>query len=476
MRRELRQNRAHERGAGRGGEMTVRLGGGQGFYGDSVTSLPSLLDAGVDYLCLEALAELTLAILQKDRVRDPGAGYTRDLPAYLRLAMPYIARGRTKVITNAGGINPVAAGQEAAKVATQLGLTGLRIATVTGDDLTPWLDRLAAMADGLANHETGEPWHDFPGPVLFANAYLGARPIAAALAAGADVVITGRVADPSLFLAPLIHEFGWEADDWDLLAAGTAIGHLCECSGQSTGGNYSGDWWTIEQPWNLAYPIAECEPDGTAVITKPPGTGGRVDFDTVRHQLLYEVHDPAAYLTPDVVADFTELRLDELGGDRVRVSGARGHPATTTYKALACYPAGWSGEARVAFGWPDAHAKARATAAILRKRTELAGIAVDEWLEEFWGVNALHGPVVPAGPTDELPEVLLRVAWRCADAAAAGRVGRELVPLALSAPPWGMTGAGRGMTGKPSQLLGLWPALVPKHLVDERVHHEITES
>lgn len=454
--------------------MTVRLAGGQGFYGDSVSSVATLLDAGVDYLCLEALAELTLAILQKDRLRDPAAGYTRDLPSYLALAMPHVASGRTKVITNAGGINPAAAGAAAVKVAAQLGLSGLRIATVTGDDLMPRLDLLAAAPGGLANAETGAPWREFPGPVLFANAYLGARPIAAALADGADIVITGRVADPSLFLAPLMHEFGWAADDWDALAAGTVIGHLCECSGQSTGGNYSGDWWAIDQPWNLAYPIAECEPDGTAVITKPPGTGGRVDFDTVRHQLLYEVHDPAAYVTPDVVADFTAVRLDDSAADRVLVSGARGRQATTTYKALACHQAGWSGEARVAFGWPDAHAKARATAAILRKRAELAGLAVPEWLEEYWGVNALHGPVVPPADTGEVPEVLLRIAWRCADAETAGRVGRELVPLALSAPPWGMTGAGRGMTGRPSQLLGLWPALVPKDLVDEQVGHEIT--
>jgi Acyclic terpene utilisation family protein AtuA len=454
--------------------VTVRVAGGQGFYGDSVTSVTTLLDVGVDYLCLEALAELTLAILQKDRLRDPGAGFTRDLPFYLQLAMPYVASGRTKVITNAGGINPVAAGQEAAKVAAQLGLPGLRIATVNGDDLMPRLDQLAAAPGGLANAETGQPWHDFPGPALFTNAYLGARPIVAALADGADIVITGRVADPALFLAPLIYEFGWAAGDWDLLAAGTAIGHLCECSGQSAGGNFSGDWWTIEQPWKLAYPIAECEPDGTAVITKPPGTGGRVDFDTVRHQLLYEVHDPAAYVTPDVVADFAALRLDDLGADRVRVSGARGRQATATYKALACYPAGWSGEARVAFGWPDAHAKARATEMILRKRLELAAVTVDEWLAEYWGVNALHGPTVPPRDTGDLPEVLLRMAWRCADAETAGRVGRELVPLALSAPPWGMTGAGRGMTGRPSQLLGLWPALVPKDLVDEQVHHDIT--
>ncbi|HVA59583.1 MAG TPA: acyclic terpene utilization AtuA family protein [Mycobacteriales bacterium] len=452
--------------------MTVRLGGGQGFYGDSVTSTSTLLDAGVDYLCLEALAELTLAILAKDRAKDETQGYTKDLPYYLGLALPYVADGRTKVITNAGGINPVAAGRAAARVAEHLGLHGLRIATVVGDDLTGRLGELTA----LDNLDTGEAWSQFPGEVLFASAYLGAAPIVRALADGADVVITGRVADPSLFLAPLIHEFGWAADDWDRLAAGIVIGHLCECSGQSTGGNFSGEWWTVPNPWDLAYPLAECEPDGTAILTKPPGTGGRVDVDTVRQQLLYEVHDPTSYLTPDVTADFTSVRLEDLGADRVRISGVRGRPATTTYKALVAHPAGWSGEARVAFGWPDARAKARATAAIFARRVRMAGLATDEWLEEYWGVNALHGPVVPLDGADEAPEVILRVAWRCADPAVAGRVARELVPLSLSAPPWGMTTTGRGGANRPSQLLGLWPCLVAKGFVDEHVAIDIVRT
>jgi hypothetical protein len=444
----------------------VRLGGGQGFYGDSVTSVTSLLEAGVDYLCLEALAELTLAILAKDRSRDEAMGYTRDLPYYLGLALPYVAEGRTKVITNAGGVNPLAAARVAASVADQLGLHGLRIATVLGDDLMPRLD--GGELGSLENAETGAPWSQFPGSPVFAAAYLGARPIVEALAGGADVVITGRVADPALFLAPLVHEFGWAWDDWDRLAAGIAVGHLCECSGQSLGGNFSGEWWTVPHPWDLPYPIATCEPDGSAVLTKPTGSGGRVDFDTVRQQLLYEVGDPAAYVTPDVVADFTSLKLEELGGDRVQISGARGSAAPERYKALVAHEAGWAGEARVAFGWPDAYAKARATATIFARRVAAAGLAADEWLEEYWGVNALHGPAVPLAAAADAPEVLLRVAWRCADAGAAGRIAREMVPLALSAPPWGMTSFGRGAT-KPSRLLGLWPTLVPREVVDRDV-------
>jgi hypothetical protein len=296
---------------------------------------------------------------------------------------------------------------------------------------------------------------------------------------GADVVITGRVADPSLFLAPLIHEFGWQPDDWDRLAAGIVVGHLCECSGQSTGGNFSGEWWTIAEPWKFAYPIAECEADGTAVITKAPGTGGRVDFDTVRHQLLYEVHDPTAYVTPDVVADFTSLALDDLGNDRVRVTGVRGNPATDTYKALVAYPYGFSSESRVAFAWPDAYAKARAEARIFWERVAMAGLdgAILERHEEYFGVNALGGATVPLDDdlVDAAPEVVVRLAWRCADAATAARIGREMVPLALSAPPWGITGTGRGMGGSPSELMGLWPTLVPKELVDPGVRIDVVD-
>ena len=452
----------------------VRIAGGQGFYGDTPRAVEGLLEDGVDYLCLEALAELTLAILQKDRQRDESRGYTRDLPLYLGAALPAVAAGRTKVITNAGGINPMAAARAATETARALGISGVKIATVLGDDLMPRLETLhGATATKLAHLETGAPYDELPADALFAAAYLGARPIVDALAQGADVVITGRVADAALFLAAAAHEHRWAWDDWDRLAAGILVGHVLECSGQAAGGNYSGDWWALPRPWDLPYPIAEVEPDGGAVITKPATAGGRVSFDTVRHQLLYEVHDPAAYLAPDVVADFTSARFDDLGDDRVRVTGVRGRPATDTYKALLAYPAGWAGEARAAFAWPDAFEKAKATAAILTRRVEMAGIDVAEWCFEYWGVNALGGPTVPA--TDaEPPEVVLRAAWRCDDERTAGLVGRELVPLTLSGPPPGFTGMGRG-GGRATELLGIWPTLVEKDLVDPGVRITIEE-
>jgi hypothetical protein len=450
----------------------MRVAGGQGFYGDTPAAVDGLLADGVDYLCLEALAELTMAILQKDRQRDETRGYTRDLPAYLARALPAVADGRTKLITNAGGLNPTAAARAAIDTARAAGFSGLRVATVLGDDLTTRLADLAAEQP-LEHLDSGAPWSDFPADPLLATAYLGARPIVDALNHDADIVITGRVADASLFLAACAHAHGWKWDDWDRLASGILVGHLLECSGQSLGGNYSGDWWDLPHPWDLPYPIAEVDADGTAVITKPAGSGGRVTTDTVRHQLLYEVHDPARYLSPDVVADFTSARFDDLAGDRVRITDVRGTPATDTYKTLVTYHAGWSGEMRVAFSWPDAEEKAKATAAIFAKRVEMAGLAVREWNVELWGVNALGGPTVPA--TDaEPPECVLRVAWRCDDARTAGYVGRELVPLTLSAPPAGLTGAGRGGTGA-TELLGLWPTLVDKALVDPHVTVTVQE-
>jgi hypothetical protein len=436
----------------------VRLGGGQGFYGDGHEPVADLLEAGVDYLVLEALAELTLAILQKDRQRDEALGYTRDLPAYLHAAAPFLdgSGAGTKVITNAGGINPVAAGRAAVEALRAAGAHGLRVATVVGDDVRSHAGELG-LADGA----------------LFANAYLGARPIVDALAQGADVVVCGRVADASLFLAPLVHEHGWAWDDWDRLAAGVVIGHLLECSGQVAGGNYSGTWWENPDPLHVGFPIAEVESDGAAVITKPDGTGGMITFDTVREQLLYEVHDPNRYLNPDVVADFTAVRLTDLGADRVRVSDARGGPAPETYKGLVCTPAGWSGEWKVAYAWPDAEAKARAAIRFVRERAVGRGVAVDEWCEEYFGVNAFGGPTVDVPDDWDPPEVIGRLAWRCADQQTASSVAVGSGVLGLSGPPM-ITGTGRDRGGKPTQLLAVDAFAVPRALVDAqtRVHLE----
>ena len=466
--------------------MSVRIGGGQGFYGDGIAPVADLLADGVDYLVCEALAELTLAILQKDRQRDEALGYTRDLPLYLQSALPWVLEGRTRFITNAGGINPVAAGRAAIAAARAAGATGsgLKVATVVGDDVRALAgDDVRALAGDLAVPGAEE--------ALFANVYLGARPIVDALAAGARVIITGRVADASLFVAPLVHELGWAWDDWDRLAAGVAVGHLLECSGQVTGGNYSGKWWdawpgagvvagpgagVVAGPGagGIGFPIAEVEADGSAVITKPRGTGGRVTFDTVREQLLYEVHDPARYLNPDVVADFTSLTVRDEGDDRVRISHARGEAAPATYKGLVCTPAGWAGECRVAYTWPDAEVKARAALGFVRAQAEAAGIPIQEWCEEYFGVNAYGGPTVDVPDRWQPPEVIGRLAWRCADPTQAARPGRAVGVLGLSGPP-GISGIGRGGGGKPTQLLAVDPFFADRDVVDRGVRVEVEE-
>jgi hypothetical protein len=433
----------------------VRIGGGQGFYGDGHAGVGPLLATGVDYLVCEALAELTLAILAKDRQRDESLGYTRDLPAYVATALPWIVDGRTRFITNAGGINPLAASRAVVDGLRAAGADGVKVATVVGDDLRPSADAL-----------------DLPDETIFAAAYLGARPIVEALDAGADIVVTGRVADASLFLAPLVHEFGWSWDDWDRLAAGVTVGHLLECSAQVTGGNYSGAWWEHGDFSQPGFPIAECEASGDAVITKPAGTGGVVSFDTVREQLLYEVHDPAAYLNPDVTADFTSVQLEDLGDDRVRVRDVRGTAAPATYKGLVCTPAGYSGEARLAYPWPDAEAKARAGARFMAARARQLGIEVLEWHEEYFGLDAFGGPTVPVEELyegDREPsEVMARVVWRCAQKRDAASLTREMGQLGLGGPPM-ITPFGRTRDTGPTQLLALDAVAVDRSLVDPGV-------
>jgi hypothetical protein len=435
----------------------VRIAGGQGFYGDAAGPIEDVLAESPDYVCLEALAELTLAILQKDRARDESLGHTQDLPLFLLQLLPALRDNGTKVITNAGGINVLGAARKIGELAGDFGLSGLKVATVTGDDILGRPELLPS------DFPTAEELH-------FANAYLGARPIVEALQGGAELIITGRVADAALFTAPLVYEHGWDWDDWNALAAGMVTGHLLECSGQVTGGNHAGRWWEVPEPWRFAYPLADVAADGTTEIFKPGDAGGRVDADTVRQQLLYEVHDPSAYLTPDVVVDMTSLSLEDLGDDRVRVSGVTGQPATGEYKLVGATTGGYAADLSTAFGWPDAEAKARAAADIARKRVELAGIELDDWHVELFGVDALHGPAVAAGTggEGEPAEVVLRLAWRCADRETCGQVARHVVPLALSAPPPGFTPASRARP-RPSSQLSLHTATVATEAVDAGV-------
>ena len=443
----------------------MRIGAGQGFYGDTPDGAVDVARSGdVRYICFDALAELTMAILQKDRMRTPEGGYARDLPAFMRALLPPARERGIRLITNAGGMNPTGAAAAVRSVARDLGMRDLRVGVVTGDDLTSRVDEVAATGAGLVNMDTGASLDGIRSRLVFAVAYLGAAPIVDALRQDADVVVTGRVADASLFVAPMVHELGWAMDDWDRLAAGVVLGHLMECSGQATGGNFSGDWWNVPDLDRVGYPVCEVHEDGTAILTKPPGSGGRVSVDTVKQQLLYEVLDPSRYMNPDVVADFTSVRLHDAGGDAVTVSGVRGAARPEALKVIAGYLDGWMGTAMIGYSWPDAEAKARRAAELIDRLAAHAGLEPLETRTEVVGVDSLHGEAAPHQP--EANEVVLRVAARFASEAEAARFPRVAMPLALNGPPFIGGGAGPGAA---RALLGVWPSTVARQLVEPHV-------
>jgi hypothetical protein len=453
---------------------SVRIGAGQGFYGDTPDGAVAVAErGGVSYICCDALAELTMAILQKDRLRDPTGGFARDLPQFMRALLTTARRSGIRIITNAGGMNPAGAAQAVQDVARELGIAGLRVATVTGDDITGRIDELRASGIELANMDTGADIATIRERIVFAVAYLGAQPIVEALERGADVVVTGRVADASLFVAPMVHELGWAWDDWDRLAAGVVLGHLMECSGQATGGNFSGDWWNIPDLDRIGYPVCEVNEDGSALLTKPPDTGGRVSVETVSEQLLYEVLDPRRYLNPDVVADFTSVRLEQAGPDAVSVSGVRGTARPEQLKAILGHLDGWLGAAMIGYSWPHAYAKARHAGVLIDRLAERAGIVPTEQVTEYIGIDSLHGDAADPTLAGDANEVILRVAGRFAAEADARRFPRLATPLALNGPPF----IGGGATPQPARaLLGVWPTLLPRESVEPSVTVDVAAA
>lgn len=433
----------------------VRIGGASGAWGDSPTAIPQLLRADVHYLMMDYLAEVTMSLLARAQMKDQNAGYPPDFVAYLKKPLPEIAHRKIKVVSNAGGVNPQACKRALEALCGELGLT-LRVAVVEGDDLRPQLETLRAR--GIREAASGEP---LPAKLLTANAYLGALPIAAALDAGADIVVTGRCADSALALGILMHEFGWKADDYDRLAAGSLIGHVLECGPQSTGGTYT-DWEQVPGWENIGYPIAECRADGAFVLTKPDGTGGLVIPGVVAEQTLYEVGDPAAYMLPDVVADFSEVRLKQVGPDRVAVTGARGRPPTAQYKVSATYRDGWRAVASISIVGPDAARKAERTAEALiaRARDLLAGSNLGDFAAthvEALGAEASYGERSQARATRE---VLLRVVVEHQKRDALELFAREVGSIGLSFAP-GTTGIYSGRP-KPTPVVRLFSFLIDK--------------
>ncbi len=444
---------------------TIRVASGQGFWGDLLTAPVDQVTKGpVDYLMMDYLAEVTMSILQKQKLKDPTLGYARDLVPLMETILPVIASKKIRVVTNGGGVNPTGCAEAIIRIAKKLGIRGLRVGVVHGDDILTGLDGLLARGAGLKNMESGASLDSIRERIVSANIYFGARPIVEALEQGADIVITGRTTDTALTYAPMIHEFGWSWSDWDRLALGVVAGHILECGGQASGGNFSADWRSVPDLAHIGFPIAEASRDGGMVITKHDGTGGLVSVQTVTEQLLYEIGDPAEYITPECVADFTSIRLSPEGKDRVRISGVKGRPNTDFYKVSMAYADGFTAIGSLTYSWPDAREKAMKADEILRTRLADLGLSFDEIRTEFVGLNSCHGPLaaVPADIND-VNEVVLRIGVRGRDVKQVQRFGMEIAPLILTGPP-AVTGFAGGRP-RPSEVIAYWPALIPKDLV-----------
>lgn len=431
----------------------VRIGAGAGYSGDRIEPAVELAEHGaLDYLVFECLAERTIAIAQQARRRDPQLGYDPLLEARMRAVLPAAIRNGVRIISNMGAANPVAAAQKTAQIARSLGLDHVKIAAVTGDDV---LD--VVLHSDLHFEESGEPVAAYRDRIVSANAYLGASGIVDALAAGADIVLTGRVADPSLFAAPLIHAFGWSIDDWHTLGQATVVGHLLECAGQVTGGYFADPGAKdVADLARLGFPIGEVSADGAVVITKVAGSGGRVTPATCKEQLLYEIHNPQRYLQPDVVADFSEVVVAEDATDRVRVTGGLGTPRTGTLKVSVGYVDGYIGEGQISYAGPGAVARARLALDIVRERLAMTGVQTSELRFDLIGVNALHGETLGAQHAEPY-EVRVRVAGRTASAAEAVRIGNEVETLYTNGPA-----GGGGVTKSTREVLAVQSVLLPR--------------
>ena len=451
----------------------IRIAAGQGFWGDLPDAPVRQVEGGpIDYLMLDYLAEVTMSIMQKQKARDSNAGYAKDFIPLMKRILPSCVERNIRVTANAGGVNVRGCADAVIQVARDLGLAGkVRIGIVTGDDIMSRIDEFLNAGIELRNMDTDETLSTVRDRIQSANVYLGAAPLVEALNQNSQIVITGRATDTGLTLAPLIHEFGWSNSDWNKLASGTIAGHIIECGAQASGGNCQFDWQTIPDLANVGFPIAEAFPNGDFVITKHEGTGGRVNVPSVKEQLVYEMGDPHEYITPDCVADFTSVRLEPDGENRVRVFDIKGRAATEFFKVSISYSAGFKAVGTLVYAWPDAYAKAQAADKILRERLDRLRLKFDLVLTEFVGANATHGPLAGV-PGADAPEVQLRVGVRGNDRAAVERFTKEIAPLILTGPP-AVTGFAGGRP-KVEEIVAYWPALIPKEVITPQV--EVLEA
>ncbi|MCO8249421.1 acyclic terpene utilization AtuA family protein [Comamonas thiooxydans] len=444
----------------------LRIGAGAAWWGDRIE--PAALNAErgrLDYLCFETMAEATVSAAQVRARRDPSfPGYDTYLDDRMRAVLPACMRQGTRIISNQGWINPQGAARRIVELLRELGITGVKVAAVGGSLIT---DRVLSLAPTIL--ETGAPTQSIAHSLISAEAYLGAAPIVDALAEGAQIVVTGRVADPSLFLAPMVHEFGWDLLDHERVGAGSAIGHLMECGAQVTGGYFADPGLKdVPEPWNLAFPIAEVDAEGGVTLSKVEGTGGMISPQTVKEQMLYEVHDPANYITPDVVVDFTQARIEQLAPDRVRVTGLTGKPRTPTLKVSMGCTEGFIGEDMFFYAGPGALRRAQMARRILEERLRIVKLDAEEVRIDFLGLNAVHGAATPADAPEPY-EVAVRVAARTRSREEAVKVGREVDGMAVS----GIAHTGKRVPHqeRTREVIGVWSSLVPREQVTAHIDY-----
>ncbi len=439
---------------------TIRIGSGAGYSGDRIEPALELAEKGeIDYLVFECLGERTVALAQQARMKNPDSGYDPLLEERMRAVLPVCAAKGIKIVTNMGAANPEGAAKRTAEIAKSLGLSSLKIAAIVGDDV------LDACKEGdLPIMEFDGTIRQLSNRLLSANAYLGAEPMVQALSGGADVVITGRASDPALFLAPMIQAFGWAMDDWNLLGQGTVAGHLLECAGQITGGYFADPpYKNIPDLARLGFPIGEIAEDGSLVVTKVAGSGGAVTARTCKEQLLYEVHDPTQYIQPDVVADFSQVKIEEIAADRVRVSGGRGARRTGTLKVSVGYVDSYIGEGQISYAGPGALARGRLALEIVRERLKLTGVSTSELRFELIGVDSLHGAQLSAR-ANEPYEVRVRVAGRTENLREAVRIGNEVETLYTNGPA-----AGGGAWKSARDVVAVASVLLPRELAKPQI-------